>query len=62
MWCSFWASIGADVLRQVLKRKAVTNSGVHLALVAGLCLGAASLSLAQITQDAYVTNVVDNTV
>jgi len=73
MWRSFCASVGADALRQALKREAVTdsagqpgrgkplsvksrtaavgvmNAAVRLGLVMGLCLGAASPSLAQIT-------------
>ena len=40
----------------------VMNAAVRLGLLLGLCLGAASPSLAQITQDAYVANQHDNTV
>ena len=69
MWWFFFAFAGPDAPRQARKLEPVSDlwqpgwtAGVRLGMIAGLCMGMDSSLLAQITQDAYVTNLVSGTV
>jgi YVTN family beta-propeller protein len=68
VYWQLYVLVGVDALRQSLNREPVTDSVEqpgrvsHCPPTLGLCLGAASPSLAQITRNAYVANQHDNTV